>query len=118
MVKKKVEEKRKNWRLSFIDDAIKSGRYPNTEDLAKKLEVNTRTIARDIEFLKDTYKAPIEYNPKERGYYYSEPNFFIKSVLLSDEDLNTVNLFDKFIKKKRYNEDDLAVKLRKIIDNA
>jgi len=116
MSKKKVEEKMKSSRISFIDDAIKSGRYPNTEKLAKDLEVTTRTIGRDIEFLKRVYKAPIEHDPIRRGYYYTDSTFFIKSVFLSEDDLNTVTLFDNFIKKKHYNEDDLAVKIRKIID--
>jgi len=116
MIKNKFEEKEKGLRITVIDEEIRSGSYPNTEKLAAKLEVNSRTIARDIEFLKGRYDAPVAYDAKKHGYYYTDSTFFIKSVFLSEEDLYTVTLFDKFIKKKRYNEDDLAVKIRKIID--
>jgi predicted DNA-binding transcriptional regulator YafY len=65
-------------RLYFIDQQIASGKYPNTGYLAKKWEgISVSTISRDIEFMKDSLNAPIEYDALHRGYYYSEPNYRI-----------------------------------------
>jgi predicted DNA-binding transcriptional regulator YafY len=65
-------------RLYFIDQQIASGKYPNSGFLAKKWEgISITTISRDIEFMRDTLNAPIEYSALHRGYYYSEPNFRI-----------------------------------------
>ncbi len=58
-------------RLSLIHKKILDHEYPNTTELAKFFEVGTATISRDIEFLRDRFKAPIEYDSARRGYYYS-----------------------------------------------
>ena len=116
MSKKKAEEKIKGWRITRIDEEIRSGSYPNNEELAAKLEVNSRTIARDIDFLRDYYKAPLIYDPKKRGYYYTDPTFFVKSVFLSEKELETITLYDQFARIGTRKEDDLLVQFRKIID--
>lgn len=61
-------------RLLNIHKKIKSGAYPNTNQLAKEFNDNrgTATISRDIEFLRDRFGAPIAYDYKRRGYYYTE----------------------------------------------
>jgi predicted DNA-binding transcriptional regulator YafY len=43
------EQKVRTKRLFVIDEAIRAGKYPNTDKLAAIAEVNTRTIQRDIE---------------------------------------------------------------------
>jgi predicted DNA-binding transcriptional regulator YafY len=62
-------------RLYFIDEEISSGRYPNTAGMAKKYETSQSSISRDIDFMKNSLGAPIEYDAKNRGYYYSEKTF-------------------------------------------
>jgi predicted DNA-binding transcriptional regulator YafY len=65
-------------RLYFIDQQIASGKYPNTNDLARKWEgISLSTISRDIAFMKDRLYAPIEYDAQRRGYYYSTANYRI-----------------------------------------
>ena len=116
MKRKNSEEKVKLSRIARIDEEIRSGRYPNSEELAAKMEVSPRTILRDIEFLKLYYDAPIEYDFTRRGFYYTEPNFFIRSVMLSKDELETITLYDQFTKMTTREDDDFAVKFRKIID--
>jgi transcriptional antiterminator len=76
-----LEQKVRTHRILTIDRLIQEGTYPNTQKLAEKFEVTTSTIQRDIEYLRNMYGAPIEYDPIRRGFYYSEPNFFILTVL-------------------------------------
>ncbi len=61
-------------RLVGIHKKIKSGTYPNTRELAKEFNEGKgiATISRDIEFLRDRFGAPIEYDSTHRGYYYTE----------------------------------------------
>jgi proteasome accessory factor B len=98
MNKKNSEEKVKNFRIARICDEIGAGRYPNAEKLAEKLEVSSRTILRDIEYLKHTYGAPIEYDHNKRGFYYTEPNFFVGSIILTDSEFETLRNYDHLIK--------------------
>ena len=62
-------------------------RYPNASRAGKELSVADRTIRRDIEWMKDAFRAPVEYDPQRRGYYYSEPTFTLPASVLSRSQL-------------------------------
>lgn len=85
------EEKVKIHRILQIENEIRSGKYPNGTTLSKKFECSRATIMRDIEFLRDRYNAPLEFDAVKNGYYYSDPTFFIQSVMLSEGELFTVS---------------------------
>jgi predicted DNA-binding transcriptional regulator YafY len=106
------EQKVRTRRLFVIDEAIRTGKYPNTEKLAAIAEVNSRTIQRDIEYMRDMFNAPIEYSPSHRGYYYSEPNYYLKSVPLTEGELFSIALFDRMLTE--YRNTPLEDSLRKI----
>lgn len=59
------------WRLCEIHRLISEKTYPNCNTLANRFEVTRRTIERDMDRLRDLFAAPIEYDKKHRGYYYS-----------------------------------------------
>ncbi|MBE6347668.1 MAG: YafY family transcriptional regulator [Spirochaetaceae bacterium] len=104
------------YRLLQIDEEIRNGRFPNSTSLAKKIEVSSRTIQRDIEYMKDMYNAPIEYDYQKNGYYYTELSFYIKSVPLSEGELFSVALFDQLLEQYRNTplENDLRSVFKKI----
>jgi predicted DNA-binding transcriptional regulator YafY len=106
------EQKVRTRRLFVIDEAIRNGKYPNTDKLAAIAEVNTRTIQRDIEYMRDMFNAPIEYSPAHRGFYYSEPNYYLKSVPLTEGELFSIALFDRMLEE--YRNTPLENSLRKI----
>ena len=96
-----LEQKVKTNRLLLIDKAIRAGKYPNANTLAALAEVNSRTIQRDIEYMRDMYGAPLEYDPTRRGYYYTEDNFFMKGVPLTEGELFSIALFDQLLEQYR-----------------
>ena len=60
-------------RLKDIHNKIASEVFPNSKELAETHDVSVPTISRDIDVLKGKpYFAPIGYNAKERGYFYTE----------------------------------------------
>ena len=77
-------------RLLFIDRKIRTGAYPNCSSLAEEWETSTRTMQRDIDYLKYELDAPIGYDPVKHGFYYSDPTWFLPSVMLSEGDLLAV----------------------------
>lgn len=85
------EDKVKTLRILQIDEMIRNGEYPNIPKLMKKFEVSRSTINRDIDFIRDRYNAPLEFDESKKGYYYSNPTFFIKSVMLNEGELFTVS---------------------------
>lgn len=84
------EDKFRTHRIIQIDEDIRSGIYPSIDYLKEKHGVSRRTILRDIEFLRDRYNAPVEADRIRGGYYYSDPTFAIRNVLLTEGDLFTI----------------------------
>jgi predicted DNA-binding transcriptional regulator YafY len=61
------------WRLYEIHRLVSQGTYPNCPRLAEHLETTVRTVERDIERLRDLFRAPLEYDRARRGYHYTGP---------------------------------------------
>ncbi|MDR0710341.1 MAG: HTH domain-containing protein, partial [Spirochaetaceae bacterium] len=118
-VKKPIEQKVRTNRILAVDSLIREGKYPNATAIARRLEVTARTIQRDIEYMRDMYGAPIEYDPARRGYYYSEANFYIKSVPLTEGELFSIALFDQLLDQYRNTplEEDLRRIFGKIVQS-
>ncbi|WP_367871623.1 helix-turn-helix transcriptional regulator [Luteolibacter sp. Populi] len=58
-------------RIMSIHRAIKDGTYPNCSTLARQFEVTSKTIMRDIEFMRDSLGVEIEYDAVRHGWYAS-----------------------------------------------
>jgi predicted DNA-binding transcriptional regulator YafY len=113
-MEQKQEEKVRINRILKIDDEIQANKYRNAATLSGKLEVTRRTILRDIDYLRLMYQAPSEYDFTKRGFYYTEPNFFIKSVILTEGELFSIALFDQFL--EQYRNTPMEKKLRDIFN--
>lgn len=77
--------------LLKIEQAIRSGNYPNATDLAELIEKSAKTASRYIDVLRDDYHAPIEFDFHKNGYYYTDKNFFIQNVMLKEGELLTIS---------------------------
>jgi len=84
-------------RIIFINDLIKDGKYPSCSYLAGKLQVNQRTIERDIETMKKEFKAPIKYCRMNKGYFYTEERYFLPSMMLSEGEIFGLLLAQKLL---------------------
>ena len=54
-----------------IHQALQAGGFPNASKLAREVEVSTKTIHRDEEFMRDRLNLPIEYDARHNGYHYT-----------------------------------------------
>jgi predicted DNA-binding transcriptional regulator YafY len=59
-------------RMVRIHTELVEGRYPNCSKLARSIEVSSKTIQRDLEYMRDQLGLPIEYAASEHGYHYTE----------------------------------------------
>jgi hypothetical protein len=57
------------YRFQEIFHAIKTGRYPNRTKLAETIEVTTKTIQRDIDYMRYQMSVPIEFDFARGGYH-------------------------------------------------
>jgi len=64
-------------RMLRIHQLLQAGGYPNATALAREIEVSTKTIHRDIEFMRDRLNLPLEFNHTHNGFAYTgEVNSF------------------------------------------
>ncbi len=59
-------------RMIAIHRLLSSKRTANCQRLARDLEVSSKTIQRDIEFMRDQLELPIEYDSGKRSFYYTK----------------------------------------------
>ena len=64
-------------RMLRIHQLIQAGGFPNGSTLARAIEVSTKTIQRDVEFMRDRLNLPIEFDRARNGLHYiGEVNAF------------------------------------------
>ena len=68
---KKLTYSRYIW---FIDRA-KKGCYPNAQRLVEYFEISLAQAQRDVEYMRYTLDAPLEYNAFKKGYALSDQRF-------------------------------------------
>jgi predicted DNA-binding transcriptional regulator YafY len=88
-------------RLVLIDAQLRSGRYPTARSLARDLEAHLRTIRRDLEFLRDSLKAPLAFCPRRKGYYYTDPTFTLPAARLTESELVALFLAERLLQQYR-----------------
>lgn len=84
-------------RIYYIDQQLRHQRYPSVPKLAREWEVHRRTIERDIEFMRDRLGAPIAYDRCRMGYYYTERDFQLPAINLTEGELVTLYLGQKLL---------------------
>jgi proteasome accessory factor B len=82
-------------RMHRIFHAIRAGDCPNRTGLAGKIEVTTKTIQRDIDFMRDRLNLPIAYNGERKGYEFTQPVESFPMVELSEAELISVFVAQK-----------------------
>ena len=86
-------------RLLFIDREISKAHFPNCAQLGEKWEVSAKTIQRDIDYMRYQLDAPIEYSAKQRGYFYTEPNFNLPAISIKESDLFAIYLAEELLEQ-------------------
>ena len=87
----------------FIDQKIRegmaSGQYANCASMAQEYEVSTKSIMRDIDYLKNQCDVPIAYDSSKKGYFYSEKNFKMPAININAGDLFAITIAEKVLKQ-------------------
>src|SRR5476649_667123 len=84
-------------RMHRIFHAIKTGDCPNRTGLSAEIEVTTKTIQRDIDFMRDRLNLPIAYNGEHKGYEFTQEVEQFPMVELSEAELISVYVAQKAI---------------------
>src|ERR1700730_13991448 len=86
-------------RLVALDDMVRKGSYPNATSAALDLEVHPRTIARDLDFLRNSWGAPLEFSHAHNGYFYSDRDYSLPLQRLSEGELIALFLAERVMQQ-------------------
>jgi len=84
-----------------IHQAIQAGKFPNASLLARELEVSTKSIHRDIEFMRDRLELPIEYDGSRFGYRYTEEVNAFPTVQITEGEIFALLVAEKALQQYR-----------------
>src|SRR5438552_15442166 len=88
-------------RMLKIHQAIKAGKYPNASALARELEVSTKSVHRDLEFMRDRLELPLEYDGSRFGYFYTEEVNAFPTLQITEGELLALVVAEKALQQYR-----------------
>jgi predicted DNA-binding transcriptional regulator YafY len=88
-------------RMLHIHRAIQSGQYPNATRLSRELEVSTKSIHRDLEFMRDRMQLPLEWDAKKFGYHYTEEVSSFPTLQITEGELFALVVAEKALQQYR-----------------
>jgi proteasome accessory factor B len=102
-----------------IHGQLKAGDYPNCRKIAEALEVSSKTIQRDIDFMRDRLALPIAYDPLRVGFYYTQAVTSFPSIEVSEGEIAALYVAQKALAQYRGTpfERPLRSAFRKIADS-
>src|SRR4051812_31287389 len=84
-----------------IHQALQSGDYPNATRLAKEIEVSTKSIHRDLEFMRDRLQLPLAYDFDRKGYHYTEEVSSFPTLQITEGELFALLVAEKALQQYR-----------------
>ena len=88
-------------RMMHIHKAIASGNFPNASRLARELEVSTKSVHRDLEFMRDRLNLPLEFDVSRNGYSYTEEVGAFPTLQISEGELFALLVAEKALHQYR-----------------
>jgi predicted DNA-binding transcriptional regulator YafY len=82
-------------RMLRIHEKLKRDLFPNCTQLALDLEVATKTVHRDIEFMRDRLDLPIEFDFRHNGFRYTAPVENFPTVQVTEQELIALFVAEK-----------------------
>jgi predicted DNA-binding transcriptional regulator YafY len=84
-----------------IHQLIQSGSFPNASSIAQQLEVSTKSIHRDLEFMRDRLQLPLEFNRARLGYFYTQEVSSFPTVQITEGELFALVVAEKALQQYR-----------------
>lgn len=95
---------------------LRAGRPLKATDVARTFEVSTRTVYRDLDYLRDDMRVPVAFDPRKRTYFLTEPTAALVPVTISRGEVVALFFAERVLRQYRGTpfEADFASALDKI----
>lgn len=88
-------------RMLEIHKLIVGTAYPNCRSLGESLEVSTKTVQRDLDFMRDRLGLPLAYDRAKHGYFYTEPVSSFPTIQITHGELVALLVAQKAVEPYR-----------------
>jgi predicted DNA-binding transcriptional regulator YafY len=88
-------------RMLKIHEQLQRDRAPTCTSLAHDLEVSVKTVQRDIDFMRDQLRMPVEYDAGRRGYRYTQEVTAFPTVNVSEGEIVSLLVAQKALEQYR-----------------
>jgi proteasome accessory factor B len=87
--------------MLHIHQSLQSGEFPTAGRLAQQLEVSSKSIYRDLEFMRDRLDLPLEYNARKGGFEYTQPVSGFPTLQITEGELVALLVAEKALQQYR-----------------
>ena len=84
-----------------IHQEVQSGSYPNASSLAREFEISTKSVYRDIEFMRSSRELPLDWDGSRNGFCYTEEVGSFPTIQISEGELVALFLAEKALQHYR-----------------
>jgi proteasome accessory factor B len=84
-----------------IHQALQAGGFPNAAKLAREIEVSTKTIHRDLEFMRDRLNLPLEFDSSRNGYRYDGEVSSFPTMQITEGEIFALVVAEKALQQYR-----------------
>jgi len=88
-------------RMLRIHQALQAGGFPNASKLAGEIEVSTKTIHRDLEFMRDRLNLPVEFDASRKGYFYDGEVSSFPTMQITEGEIFALVVAEKALQQYR-----------------
>jgi proteasome accessory factor B len=88
-------------RMLRIHQLVQAGSFPNNTTLAREIEVSTKTIQRDVEFMRDRLNLPIEFDRARNGLHYTGEVSAFPTMQITEGEIFALVVAEKALQQYR-----------------
>ena len=100
-----------NTRIQWLHKKMTMKSYPNAQRIAERFNISHRQAQRDLDYLRRELGAPIEYDAKRKGFYYTQP-FVLPLLLSSDNDEHYIPEIFNVVDKQELAADESIIQMQ------
>lgn len=87
-------------RAVWVLARLRSGAPIKATLLAREFEVSLRTVYRDLDFLRDEWRVPIEFDRGRGTFYLTEPTALVTPITLSRGEIVALFFAEKVLRDR------------------
>ncbi|MDA3873246.1 MAG: WYL domain-containing protein [Kiritimatiellae bacterium] len=100
--------------VQMVRESTETGYLANSRDFMKEFEVSHRTVARDLDYLRDEENTPLAYDEVRHGYMLTDETYALPPVNISRKEAFSFGLARKLL--AHYEGTPLHLDMRAVLD--